>query len=398
MDSREIRPGIFSVGAIDWDRELFDALIPLPDGTSYNSYLIQGSEKTALIDTVYPPKKDTLLTNLKNLSVNRLDYIIANHAEPDHSGCISVLLEIYPSAKIVTNAKCKGILKDQFFFDDSQFIVISDRETLSLGDKTFEFIIAPWVHWPDTMLTYLKEDKIMFTCDLFGSHYSTSELFANNEAKYMHAAKRYYAEIMMPFRKIIKKHLNTLAEYDIELLAASHGPVNLNPNHMINAYQDWISDDVKNEIIIPYVSMYGNTTKMVEYLINSFAKKNFVVRPFNIITTDMGELIEASVDASTIIFGTSTVLGGAHPAVANAAFLLNAVKPKTKYVSLVGSYGWGTTVSKQLKSMLYCLQAEFIDPVLIKGYPSEEDYSQLEAFAKHIHEKHNNNALSAAGA
>ncbi|MFH1836444.1 MAG: FprA family A-type flavoprotein, partial [Methanobacteriota archaeon] len=190
--------GIHSVGVQHWDRRLFDELIPLPDGTSYNSYFIQGSEKTVLIDTVDPEKSGELLANLEKLGVKKLDFVIANHAEKDHSGSIPDVLKAYPNAKVVTNEKCKEILQDIMEIEDEKFKVIEDGEELTLGERTLRFIFTPWVHWPETMLTLLEEDKILFTCDLFGSHLASSEIYANDECQVYEAAKRYYAEIMMP--------------------------------------------------------------------------------------------------------------------------------------------------------------------------------------------------------
>ena len=161
MAVREIKKDVYYVGAIDWDRGLFDELISLPDGTSYNAYLIKGSEKIALIDTVDPSKKHELIENLQKLEVEKIDYIIANHAEQDHSGTIPEILELYPEAKVVTNPRCKDFLKDLLLISEDRFVVVNDHETLSIGDKTLEFILAPWVHWPETMFTYLREDKIL---------------------------------------------------------------------------------------------------------------------------------------------------------------------------------------------------------------------------------------------
>ena len=154
---RKFKDNIYEVGARDWDRTLFDELIPLPNGTSYNSYIIKGTEKTALIDTVDPTKKDELINNLKTLGIKRLDYIVSNHAEQDHSGSIPFVLEMFPEAKVVTNEKCKNMLIEHLLVDENKFLVINDNETLSLGDKTLQFLITPWVHWPETMLTYLHQ-------------------------------------------------------------------------------------------------------------------------------------------------------------------------------------------------------------------------------------------------
>src|SRR4030067_432713 len=190
MKPREIKNNIYYVGAIDWDRRLFDALIPLPDGTSYNSYLIKGSEKTALLDTADPSMKDVLFDKLDELGVRRIDYVIFNHAEPDHSGSIREVLVKYPEAKAVCTPKCKTMLIDRFTVAEDRFKTVEDKETISLGNWTLEFIHAPWVHWPETMLTYLQEEKILFPCDFFGSHIATTDLYVKDEGQEYEAARR----------------------------------------------------------------------------------------------------------------------------------------------------------------------------------------------------------------
>jgi len=183
MKARQIKTNVYWVGAIDWDRRLFDELIPLPDGTSYNSYLIQGSQKTALVDTVDPTMGDELINHLNQLGVDNIDYVIANHAEQDHSGAIPRILEEYLNAKVVTTSRGKDMLMDLLLIAEEKFITVGDGETLSLGDKTLEFIHAAWVHWPETMLTHLREDKVLFPCDLFGSHLATTDIYLTDEGQ-----------------------------------------------------------------------------------------------------------------------------------------------------------------------------------------------------------------------
>ncbi|MBC8525253.1 MAG: FprA family A-type flavoprotein [Candidatus Cloacimonetes bacterium] len=388
MAIRKIKSVVFSVGAIDWDRRLFDELIPLPDGTSYNSYLIKGSEKTALIDTVDPHKENELINNLQKLNVQKIDYVIANHAEQDHSGTIPKILELYPNAKVVTNQKCKNMLMDLMLISEEKFIVVNDGDTISLGDRNLKFILAPWVHWPETMLTYLIEDKILFTCDLFGSHLATSDLFVKDEAKVYESAKRYYAEIMMPFRNNIKKHIEKISNLNIEIIAPSHGPIYNKPEFIINAYKDWISDDVKNEVIIPYVSMHGSVEKMVNYFIDALIERGITVKPFNLTKTDIGELAISLVDVATIVIASPTVLVGPHPAIVSAVYLANALRPKVKFASIIGSYGWGGRMIEQISGMLTNLKVELLSNVLVKGCPKKEDFNLLEKLADEISEKH----------
>lgn len=388
MTVRKIKPDIYSVSAIDWDRRLFDELIPLPDGTSYNAYLIKGSKKIVLIDTVYTPKSHGLVANLQELGVEKIDYVVSNHAEPDHSGAIPKMLELYPGAKVVTNQKCKEFLKSLLLVQEDKFTTINDGDTLSLGDKTLEFIFAPWVHWPETLLTYLRENKILFTCDLFGSHLATSELFATEEARVYEATKRYYAEIMMPFRTSIRKHLERIKNLEIELIAPSHGPIYNRPEFILNAYEEWVSDEVKNEVIIPHVSMYGSTGEMVDYLMDALIKRGITVKPFNLTRTDIGELAKALVDAATMVIASPTVLVGLHPNVVPAVYLANALRPKLKFASLIGSYGWGGRMVEQIKEMLTNLKVEIIEPVIVRGRSEKEDLKKLDGLADEILRRH----------
>ncbi|MBL7136827.1 MAG: FprA family A-type flavoprotein [Candidatus Marinimicrobia bacterium] len=388
MAIKKIRDDIYSVRAIDWGRRLFDELIPLPDGTSYNAYLIRGSEKIALIDTVDPAKENVLINNLKRLGISNIDYIIAHHAEQDHSGSIPKILEIYPNAKVVTNLKCKNMLMDLLLISEDRFIEVKDWETISLGNKTLQFVMTPWVHWPETMVTYLKEDKILFPCDFLGSHYASSDLYVTDEAKVYESAKRYYAEIMMPFRLNIRKNLEKLKELEIKIIAPSHGQIYDNPGFILDAYRDWISDDVKNEVIIPYVSMHGSTEKMVEYFMDSLMEKGITVKPFNLTVTDIGELAIALVDAATVVIASPTVLVGPHPSAVYAAFLANALRPKTKFASVIGSYGWGGKMIDQIVGMLGNLKVELLSTVMVKGFPKKEDFKALDDLVEEIFKKH----------
>jgi len=390
MTIEVVKENIYHVGARDWHRRLFDELIPLPDGTSYNAYLILGSESTALIDTVELNMVQVLFDKLDEIEFKSLDYIISNHAEQDHSGALPKLIEKYPEATIVTMEKCKNMLIDKMHLPDNKFKVVEDEETLSLGNKTLEFIKAPWVHWPETLLTYLQEDKILFPCDFMGSHWATSELFVpeGEEAKLLEAAKRYYAEIMMPFRQIIGRHLKKLENYEIDIIAPSHGPIHREPKLILDAYRKWSSDKTENEVIIPYESMYNSTTHMVNYLVEKFMEAGIRVKPFKLNQTDIGELAKALVDARTVILGSPTVLTGPHPSVAYAAVLTNLLRPKTKYASIIGSYGWNTNIVDYMISLLSNLKAEIIEPVLIKGEPRDEDYKKLDELFEKIKEKH----------
>ncbi|MBW2249263.1 MAG: FprA family A-type flavoprotein [Deltaproteobacteria bacterium] len=386
MKARKIKDRIYWMGSVDWDRRLFDSLIPLPDGTSYNAYLIEGSEKTVLLDSVDSQMADELLAQLEGVS--KIDYVISHHAEQDHSGTIPQVLEKYPEARLISTPKAKGLLMDLLPIPEESFITVKDGETLSLGDKTLKFIHAPWVHWPETMVTYLKEDKILFSCDFFGSHIATTDLFVTDEGRVCEAAKRYYAEIMMPFRKIIGKNLEKLSSYDIEMIAPSHGQIFQRPKFIIDAYREWTLGPVRNTVVLPYVSMHASTKQMVDYLVSSLVEKGVGVEQFNLGVTDIGKLAMALVDAATIVIGTPTILSGPHPYAAYGAFLANAIRPKAKFLSIIGSYGWGGKTVEILAGMIPNLKVEVIDPVLCKGVPSTDDLKALDDLATTIAEKH----------
>ena len=386
--ARQVKAGIYEVGAMDRDRRLFDELIPLPDGTSYNAYLVQGSERTALLDTVDPPKIDLLFEHLEQLGVKDIDYVISHHAEQDHSGGIPALLERYPGAKVVTNAKGRAMLMDLLDLEEGVFVTVADGEKLGLGDKTLQFMELPWVHWPETMASYLTEDRILFSCDFFGAHLASSTLFAGEGRAVYEAAQRYYAEIMMPFRGQITKNLEKIKDLPIEIIAPSHGPIYDNPRFILEAYRDWVSDKVKNEVVLAYVSMHGSTKKMAEYLAEALIKRRITVKQFNLAELDLGKLAMGIVDAATLVMGVPTVLTGAHPRAAYAALVVNALRPKTKFVALIGSYGWAGKMVEELTGLFTRLKVELLEPVLARGYPREADFAALDRLADAVLAKH----------
>ncbi len=386
---RKIKTDIYEVGGIDWDARMFDGLIPLPHGTSYNSYLIRGSEKTALIDAVDPRKRGDLFRHLKELGVDKIDYVISHHAEQDHSGGLPAVIERFPDAKIVTNQKCRDMLIDLMPLTVKNFTVIEDGQSISLGNKNLQFIFTPWVHWPETISTYLAEDKILFSCDFFGSHYATSRLFVGDDEGFVYqAAKRYYAEIMMPFRNIIKRNLAKIEPLDIRMIAPSHGPIYDRPEFIVEAYRDWISDDVKNEVVLAFISMHHSTEAMVDKLTEALMTRGIQVKRFDLTEPDTGQIAMALVDAATVVLGSPTMLGQAHPKAAYAALLTNALRPKTRFISMIGSFGWGSQAVKQVSGLLSSMKAEMLEPVIAKGYPNDADMKKLDELADSILEKH----------
>lgn len=386
MNSRPLAKDVFWVGAQDWDRRLFDSLIPLPEGTSYNAYLVKGSDKTVLIDAVDPAMLHVLEEHLKD--VPRVDYLVANHAEQDHSGGIPWVLERYPEAVLVCSDKAKSMLVDHLDVPAGRVRAVADGERLAMGGRTLRFIYTPWVHWPETMSTYLEEEKILFSCDWFGSHLATGNLFVDGIDAIYEGAKRYYAEIMMPFRKIVRQNLEKIRGLEVRLIAPSHGPVYRRPELIVRAYEDWTDDLPHNEVVIPWVTMHGSTAVMVERLVRGLAERDVKARPFNMAVADIGRLAMALVDAGTLVAAGPTVHAGPHPTLYSALVLSNALRPRVRFAGIVGSYGWAGRMVEMSKAALGNLKVEFLEPVVCRGLPRSKDLEAVDRLAADIARRH----------
>ena len=384
-----IKDGVYYCGVEDFGRKIFDQLIPLPHGTTYNSYYIEGDKKRALIDTSYSKTIKEFIENL-NGKGEFIDYVIANHAEGDHSEALVKVLQMNPNAKVVTNKKCMDLLIDQYAIPENKFQVINDGDEISLGNKTLRFHLAPWVHWPDTMFTHLVEDNILFTCDFLGAHitYNQGQFYAQETQEYLLSAKRYYAEIMMPFRPHCRKYLNKIKEINPSMICPSHGGVYKNPDFILNAYYEWTADTPKNKVVIPYVSMYQNTERMVERLAEKLKEEDVEVHKFDLISDDIGDLAVELVDAATVVFGASMVLAMPHPYAFFGVYLTNALRPNVKFMSILGSYGWGGNLVGKIEENTNLLQVEKLDYITVKGRAKQEDMERIDALAHTIAQKH----------
>jgi len=386
MNRREIKPGIEWVGAVDWHRQLFDELVPLPQGTSYNAYLVQGSDRTVLLDAVDPAFREVLLQRLEG--VPRLDYIIAHHAEQDHAGAIPDVLARFPQAKVLATPKGVQFLQELLAIPADRLQAVQDGETLALGGRTLRFLHLPWVHWPETMVSFLEEDRILFSCDLFGSHLATSDLLARDEAAVLAAARIYYAQILMPFATLIRRHMDKLVPLNPALIAPSHGPVYDRPALILDAFRRWSSGVVINKVVLPQVSMHGSTALLVQRLIESLIDRGVAVQPFDLAHLRLDQLSTALVDAATIVFAAPAVLGGMHPLAASVATLVDALKPPVKFAGYLGSYGWSRGQIGKTAELLPHLKVEVLEPVLCAGRPRAADLAAVDRLAAQIADKH----------
>jgi flavorubredoxin len=387
----KLAENVYWVGARDWNRRIFDALIPLPKGTSYNSYLIIGKNKKALIDTVNPGFEKELEEKISIITrPEEIDYIIMNHAEPDHAGAISYMMQINSKAKIVTSSKGAKMAQNFYNVSENRIIAVKDEEKIELGDKTLRFIEAPMLHWPETMFTYLQEDGILFSCDFFGAHLAGGVYDSDVEDLLVHA-QRYFGEIMMPFRVMGQKALEKIKGLDIRLIAPSHGPIHKNVERILNAYKRWVDGETKRKAIIVYVTMWHSTEKMVQAIADTLSTEGIEIVVYNLALSDIGDIAKDLVDSKAIVLGAPTVLGGIHPLGVYATYLVKALRPPLKFGVVLSSYGWGGGTIKHVQELLGQTKIEVVGAVEINGPPKADDIKQIidvgRALAKKIKEE-----------
>lgn len=383
----QISKEVYWVGARDWNRRLFDALIPLPNGTTYNAYLVAGETKKALIDTVNPGFEEELEEKLRKLTDPAdIDYVIMNHAEPDHAGGIPHIMALAKKAKLVATEKGAKMAQTYFKIAPERIAAVKDLDIINLGGKTLQFIEAPMLHWPETMFTYLKENKVLFPCDFFGSHVAKG-LYDDEVEDLLVHAQRYFGEIMMPFAIMGKKAIDKIKDLPIEIIAPSHGPVHRKPERILNAYREWTKGGTRQKAIIVYATMWNNTEKMIQTISDTLASEGIEISLHNLAIADIGDVARDLVDSRAIVLGAPTVLGGAHPLAAYAAFLVKALRPPLKLGVVLSSYGWGGGAVKHIQEALGSTKMEVVGAVEINGPPTENDISQIVELGKSLARK-----------
>jgi len=382
----EIAPGVHWVGVEDWNRRIFDALIPLPLGTSYNAYLVVGKEKTALIDTVQKNFTDQMLRKIRDvIDPTTIDYLVMNHAEPDHAGSIPETMNIAKDAKLVVTKTGVDMAKVFYNVPVEKTLAVKDGDEIELGGKTLRFIEAAWLHWPETMFTYVVQDRILFPCDFFGSHLAKSKLFDDEVGDVLlPEAKRYYAEIMMPFPTPIQRALDKVKTLDLKMIAPSHGPIYRNPRRILDAYEQWARGPLKSKAVVAYVTMWDSTEALQKSIVESIAAEGVAVVPYNLLVADVSHIMRDLVDASAIVLGAPTVLNGAHPLAILITEIVGAIKPRAKLVALFGSYAWGKGAVKMMTERLQQSGFEMLETLEVRGPPRNEDLQKATDLGKHL--------------
>ena len=404
MNSFKLKENIYWIGALDPDLKIFDVIMETQFGTTYNSYLVKGTEKVAIFETVKEHKFGQFLEHLKShlKDISKIDYIILNHTEPDHSGSVGKLLDLAPNIKVVGSKNTIDFLKE-ILNRDFEHIVVEHNDTLSLGDKTLRFISAPFLHWPDSIYTYIEEDKFLVTCDSFGSHYSLDTIFLStlkkeNERDYNVALRYYYMCIFAPFRKYVLEAIDKIKDLKLEMILPGHGPIlDVNIDKIIDTYKKWSTLKNPNEykkVIIPYVTAYGYTKELaleIEKGIKAY-NSTIEVKLYNLDIDNFkvleGEVLREFQWADGIIFGSCTINGDTLPIIWSLLSSLNPIVHGGKYVSAFGSYGWSGEAVPNIMARLGELRMHVIDGFRVKFRPSRNDLNNAfnfgEEFAKNM--------------
>ena len=385
MDCIKIRDNIYWVGVLDPEMRIFDIVFKTDHGTTYNSYLIK-DKKTALIDTVKKPFTTEFISNLKSqVDLKDIDYIIVNHTEPDHSGALSELLKYASNAKVMVS-KAGGHLLKNIINVPVDLTIIEDNTVVDLGSCELRFISAPYLHWPDTIWTYLEKEKILFTCDAFGSHFCDERMFDDLVGDFDYSFHYYYDSIMRPFKPHILKAIEKIGELDIDIIATGHGPIiRKDPRKHIESYRRWSQAqiDKKKNVLILYVSIYGSTKKMAEAIAKGVSGEGMNSKIFDINDSDHQFIRDAIERADGIIVGAPTVAGDAPKPVWDALSLLATVKSRIKLGSAFGSYGWSGEAMKMIEDRLSGLHIKLHKPSLkIKLIPDDNILKECQEFGK----------------
>ena len=390
MGTLEIAPGVHWVGVKHYNRRLFDSLIPLPHGTSYNAYLVIGKDKTALIDTVNPGFDQELLDKISaHADPSKIDYLVMNHAEPDHANAVKHVLDVATNAKLLTSAKGKEAAMMYFGVPAERITVVDESTKIDLGGKTLSFVDAPWLHWPETIFTYLEEERILFPCDFFGSHLAVGEFYAKDYGSELCVvmAKLYFAEIMMPFRLPGQKAVEKVKKLNPKIIAPSHGVIWDDPKVIMDPYVRWTGEKMEKKVAIVYVTMWGSSEKMAKAMHEHLVKKGVNVNIFDIPVTDIGHIAKELVDTPVLVLAAPTVLNGVHPAAAYATLLVKTLRAPTKYGVVLSSFGWGGGAVKQVSALLEGTKLEVLGVVDVKGPPKQPEFDKIKELGDKIVEK-----------
>ncbi len=378
MQAIEIAKNIYWVGAIDWNVRNFHGYLT-PNGTTYNAFLII-DEKITLIDTVKANFKSEMIHRISNIiDPKKIDVIICNHVEKDHSGSMPELFSLCPGAKVLASPKGIDGLKEHYV-EGWQYEEVSNGLSYNIGSRDLVFHFTPMVHWPDNMVAYCPQDKLLFSNDAFGQHHASWER-SDSEFELdtiIREAKKYYANIVMPYGGQIKKTLNSLKSLDIDMIACSHGLIwKQHTEKIINAYQYWVSNPTPKKAVIVYDTMWEATEKMARAIYSAFEDAGYHCRLACLQATHISDIIPECLDSEYICVGSPTLNRNMMPSIAGFLTYWRGLSPGGKKGVAFGSYGWGGTAVKQIETLLQEAKCEVTQSIKIKYTPTHQDLVML---------------------
>ncbi|MFW9604059.1 MAG: FprA family A-type flavoprotein [Trichlorobacter sp.] len=378
----EIHPGVHWLGAKHPELRVFDDLFPTEHGTTYNSYLILGKEKNVLIDTVKVKFVDQFLDKVKSLiPLEKLDYIVVNHAEPDHSGSLSYLLEHCPNVTVLSTQAAKNFVGNMIH-KPFKSQVVKDGDTVDLGGRTLRFIMAPFLHWPDTMFTKLEEDNLLFSCDAFGAHYCATNSMFNDEVEDFTSAREFYFDCLMrPFKDKVLMAIDKIRTDTIDMICPSHGPIlRTDPWGAIQQYEQWSKPtSFSKKIVLLYISPHGNTQKMAEAVVSGARIDGVAVDSYHIVGLADNELRKLMEEADALVFGVPTINRDVPKPMWDVLAFLSTVKLKTNIAGIFGSYGWSGESCKMVEERLKGMGFKLVsDPVRTMFTPTSDVLEQCQ--------------------
>ena len=393
MSSVKVLENVFWVGAVDWNvRHFHGFTYSTHHGTTYNAYLIV-DEETALIDSVYRPFAEEMIGRIREIiAPSKIDYVVANHVETDHSGAISEILKLAPQAKLVGTARCKEGLQ-KHYFGNWDFHVVKTGDEISLGERSLRFIEAPMLHWPDSMFTYIEKDGLLLPNDAFGQHLATSKRFDDevDERILMDEAAKYYANILWPFSQLIIRKIEEIQKLGIKIkmIAPSHGVIwRSNPTKIVEAYLRWAKGESRAKVLVVYDTMWGSTEKMAKAIVEGIISEGVETVLFRLPFSDRGDIIKELLEAKGILIGSSTINNGILPTVAPFLEEMQGLRPRNKMAAAFGSYGWGGGAVKTIEEKLERAGMEIVAPALtVKWVPDKNETQKCVEFGKEIAKK-----------
>ncbi len=381
MGTTEIKENIHWVGAVDWNIRDFHGYSTYK-GTTYNSFLVM-DEKITLIDTVKKPFKNELLHHIHQLTdPTKIDYIIVNHVEMDHSGCLPEIIDLVKPEKVFCSVMGEKAIQSHFHPKDWPLEVVKTGDTLSLGKKTVHFLETRMLHWPDSMFSYIPEDKLLISSDAFGQHWSTSERFDDevNEPELMAHAAKYYANILMIFSPNVKKLLEKVAEMnlDIDMIAPDHGLIwRKNTGEILEAYRSWSRHESKEKVVMVYDTMWHSTEKMAKAISEGIISEGVSLKLMDLKVNHRSDIVTEILDAKGVVFGSPTLNNGMLPTMADMLTYLKGLRPRKKIGAAFGSFGWSGEAVKHINGFMEAMEMDIIDPgIKVKNVPTHEDYQK----------------------